>query len=107
MDHARRDEFLRSVKSRLSAIYGQRLKGVVLFGSVARGDSGQDSDIDLLVLLDGNVQLAEDVHRINLALYPLQLDHVEPIHAHPVDSRDFDAAEYSFLRNAKREGLRA
>ncbi|MBO3802979.1 MAG: nucleotidyltransferase domain-containing protein [Candidatus Brockarchaeota archaeon] len=33
--------------------YGERLAGVLLFGSVARGDWGKDSDIDLLVAVDG------------------------------------------------------
>ena len=33
-------------------IYGQKLNSVILFGSCARGDYEQDSDIDIMVLLD-------------------------------------------------------
>ena len=32
--------------------YGKRLKGVILYGSMARGQATSDSDIDLLVLLE-------------------------------------------------------
>ena len=33
--------------------YGDRLVSVVLFGSVARGEARKDSDIDLLIIVDG------------------------------------------------------
>ena len=36
----------------LQRIYGQRLRGVYLFGSRARGDGDPDSDLDVLVVLD-------------------------------------------------------
>ena len=35
----------------LSRLYGSRLKGVILYGSMARGGASPGSDIDLLVLL--------------------------------------------------------
>ena len=33
-------------------IYGNKLNSIILYGSCARGDFGEDSDIDLLVLLN-------------------------------------------------------
>ena len=33
-------------------IYGKTLRGIILYGSCARGDFSSDSDIDILVLLD-------------------------------------------------------
>ena len=33
-------------------IYGKKLKGVILYGSCARGDFEPDSDIDIMILLD-------------------------------------------------------
>ena len=43
------DELLKEIKVRLSAAYGERLRGVVLYGSQARGDARPDSDVDILV----------------------------------------------------------
>jgi len=34
--------------------YPQQIEKIILYGSVARGDAGPDSDIDLLVLWKGN-----------------------------------------------------
>jgi predicted nucleotidyltransferase len=38
---------------RLRAVFGGRLRDVRLYGSKARGESHDESDIDVLVLLDG------------------------------------------------------
>lgn len=38
----------------LHHVYGEKLKRVVLYGSVARGMYMDDSDIDVMVLIDGD-----------------------------------------------------
>ncbi len=50
--HAHRDELLR-----LAALFGAR--DVRVFGSVARGQDGADSDIDLLVRWDDGASLTD------------------------------------------------
>ena len=37
----------------LHQIYGDRLKAIILYGSVARGTQTEDSDIDIMILIDG------------------------------------------------------
>lgn len=44
---------LTEYQERLRAIFGPRLREVRLFGSFARGDAHEDSDVDVLVLVDG------------------------------------------------------
>lgn len=46
-------EVVGSFLSGLKKTLGENLVSVVLFGSVARGDSREDSDIDLIVVADG------------------------------------------------------
>lgn len=36
---------LARIKSRLQAVYGDRLRGVILYGSEARGEATPDSDV--------------------------------------------------------------
>ena len=53
-----KDEHMKKVLSELAEallqVYESRLKAVILYGSVARGTQMQDSDIDIMVLVDGN-----------------------------------------------------
>jgi hypothetical protein len=46
------DVLLTSISEDLRDLYGERLRGLILFGSWARGDANPESDIDLLVVLD-------------------------------------------------------
>jgi predicted nucleotidyltransferase len=53
-----RDEVLqvvREFRDRLAILYGDRLQGVYLYGSYARGEATEDSDIDVAVVLAGPV----------------------------------------------------
>ena len=51
MEH-RIAQILKELKDRLSALYGERLKGVYLFGSYARNEADEESDVDVLIVLD-------------------------------------------------------
>jgi predicted nucleotidyltransferase len=47
----RKDPFLAEIKRRVTEMYGDRIKRVVLYGSRARGDHRRDSDYDVAVFL--------------------------------------------------------
>lgn len=46
-------EILQEMAELLQQVYGNRLKAVILYGSVARGTQTVDSDVDIMVLVDG------------------------------------------------------
>lgn len=46
------DEILQRVVAESKQIFGDKLVSVVLFGSYARGDFDEESDIDVLLLVD-------------------------------------------------------
>ena len=96
---------LARIKSRLQAVYGDRLRGVVLYGSEARGEATPDSDVDILVLLVGPVILGQELYKIIEALYPLQLEMNRVLEAFPVDEADYLRGEYAWYRNAQKEGI--
>ena len=98
---------LTRAKSALSEAFGRRLRGVILYGSEARGQADSHSDVDLLVLLAKPVNTYRDSRACIDALYPLVLELERPIHAMPVDVADYDAQEYPLYRTVRREGIPA
>ena len=46
------EEFRKEIKK----LYGNRLKHIILYGSYARGSATEDSDIDLLIVLEGKTK---------------------------------------------------
>lgn len=95
----------RDAKERLSEAFGDRLRGVLLYGSEARGEAREDSDVDVLVLLDGEPREPEDSWVCINALYPLILESGRPIHAEPVDIAEYERGGYALYRLAAEEGV--
>lgn len=93
-------------KAALKKLYGDRFEGLVLYGSMARGDYGEESDIDLLVLLKGEVRAASEINPIDNALSAIQLTSDRLISVHAVSANDYRDGRWSFLRVAAREGAR-
>ena len=97
---------LRELKCRLVALFGPEVE-LRLFGSVARGEDSEYSDIDVLVLLPGRVDHAiED----GSSTHPtdLELEHgvVFGVVVYEKAFWDSDLAAGMFLhRNIEREGL--
>ncbi|MHC4442476.1 MAG: nucleotidyltransferase family protein [Planctomycetota bacterium] len=100
-----REQILNQIKDRLEAKHGARLRGVVLYGSEARGDSGTESDIDLLVLLDGPIDYGRDLENNLEAIYPLSLQIGRRISAKPVEKVEYDTVECPLYRQAHAEGI--
>ena len=90
----------------LESHYGPRLAGLILYGSTARGTAGKESDLDLLVLLAGDLDYFAELRTVVTLLYPVQLDSDHLISARPAAVTDFEAGVLQLYRNAAREGRR-
>ncbi len=99
------EDMLQRMKSRLHGAFGERLQGVILYGSEARHEAAADSDIDLLVLLIGPVDHGKDSWTCIRALYPLVLDLERPVHAKPTDVLQYEAQQTPLYQDARREGI--
>ena len=99
------DKVIAEAKALLSAEYANRLKGIVLFGSYARGDFTEESDIDLLVLLSHLPDpLAED-ERIFPAICDLSLKYDTVLSIVLMDFDAFHFRKTPLILNAGKEGV--
>jgi predicted nucleotidyltransferase len=103
---SRQVSLLARIKALLQVPFGARLRGVVLYGSAARGETEADSDVDILVLLAGPVDLGRDLEAVIGALYPLQLELDQVLEAYPVEEAQYLRGEYAWYRHAQRDAVR-
>ncbi len=108
MRHPKLDEILRELRVALAAHYGERLAGVVLFGSQARGDARADSDIDVLVLLSDDVVVSSrEVHETGPAVARICLTHDVVLACVFESAVRYERRASSLLRRTAIEGLAA
>ena len=101
----RDDPILQKCRKVLETLYGPRFQGLILYGSTARGTDAPESDIDLLVLLEGPVQGSTEFERIWEVIYPLQLDCDRLISIMPVDAESYQKGESNLYQNVQEEGV--
>jgi len=87
--------------------YGEKFQGLILYGSMVRGQADNFSDIDLLVLLKEPVNYFQELRKIVELLYPVQLESERLISAKPAAKEEFESGEILLYRFAKSEGLAA
>lgn len=100
-------KILRTLRGKLEALYGERLRGLYLFGSYARGDAGAESDLDVLVVLDQVERYGEEVRRTGEIFSSLALEweiSIVPVFTSEPSWRD---AKSVFLANVRREARAA
>lgn len=97
----------RRVADDLQKLYGERLVQVVMYGSRARGDQREESDLDLLVVLDQVDDWSAERDFMDEVIWHHTYDSGVLVSAQPVSLEQFDNAGTAFLRNVKADGVAA
>jgi predicted nucleotidyltransferase len=97
---------IQDVKQSLLKIYGQRLSGVYLYGSYARGDFHEGSDVDLIIALTDEVNPWQEVNRLSEILAAICLDYDLLISTYPMPERWIQERHAPLFENLRREGIR-
>ncbi len=98
------EEVLRDLDGGLQDLYGERYGGLVLYGSRARGEANEGSDVDLLLLLEGPVEVGREIRRSSGVVASLALEAGLVLSLVPVSIEDYGASSDPYLINARREG---
>lgn len=96
---------VRELREQLEQIYGDRLSRVLLYGSHARGEGGPDSDVDVLVVLKGEVDPGAEIARTNEVKATLSLEHDLVLSTFFMSEDRFLNRQGPLLRNVRREGV--
>lgn len=83
--------------------YKDKIDSIILFGSVARGEAREDSDIDVLVIWKGNE--AEGWRAMTGLAFEVLLDDEEYISVKVLSLEDLKA-ENPFVNNVIKEGIK-
>jgi len=92
----------------IKKIYGAHLRQVILYGSYARGDFREGSDVDIMLLLDlSDLELKAYSQRLFYMTYDFNLDHdldIKPIAKSEEHFRKW-IINYPFYANIHKEGV--
>lgn len=100
-------EVLKEFREEIENLYGKRLKSIILYGSWARGDATEESDIDVLIVLEGKVIPGKEIDRMIDVITEINLKHSVLISVYPVSEEDYSTINSPLLINVRREGVPA
>ena len=101
------DKVLVELKHELARIYGERLRGVYVFGSHARGEASPDSDLDVLIVLDRVDGYHAEIKRTSHIVAALSLDSGISLSRVFVSESEWLDGQTPFLLNVREEAVLA
>ena len=99
------DMVIREFKSRTKKLYGNKLKNIILYGSWARNEANEHSDIDLLVIIKKDIKPGEEIDRMIDIITEINLKHSVLISVYPVSEKNFSTLKSPLLMNVRKEGI--
>ncbi len=95
-----------AVKKQLQLLYGDRLAKVILYGSYARGDFNDESDMDFLVVLkDDEIEVGKEVRFMSRPIFKISFKNDVIISNHPTTLKRLENSQFLFYRNVRKEGI--
>jgi predicted nucleotidyltransferase len=101
-------ELINQYVNEIKKIYGEHLRKVILYGSYARGDFDEDSDIDIMILLDmSDMDLKAYSQQLSYMTYDYNMDNdidIKPIAKSEIFFNKW-VDNYPFYNNVNKEGI--
>lgn len=98
------ENIIQEFKVETKKIVGSNLKRILLFGSYARGDAEEGSDIDLILIFENKIS-SEVIGKIRKVSNRLSLKYDVVISKFYLTEEEFQKYSTPFLLNIKKEGV--
>ena len=98
-------KLLAELKNGLKKLYGERLTRLYLYGSYARGDQREGSDLDVLVVLNDFERAPIELERTDDLVGKLSLEYLITVSPIFMREKDWLNADKPLLRNVRVEGI--
>lgn len=99
---------LEKVKIAAHRLYGDRLNRIILYGSYARGDNSEESDIDIMIVLNCDAEEIKRLRGLTAEMASdISLEHEVFLSVLLRDKKHFEynLAFLPFYQNIEREGI--
>jgi len=100
-------QMLAELNRGLAVLYAERLRGTYLFGSYARGDGDEESDVDVLIVLDEVEDYAAEVKRTSHLVSELSLKYGRSISCVYASREKWENDQTLFFLNLREEAVPA
>ena len=95
------------LKNRLSTLYGERLRGVYFFGSYARDEANEDSDADVLIVLDRVDNYSREIDATSELTSELSLEYGISLSRVFATEEQWRKRQTNFFQNLREEAVPA
>lgn len=93
------------IKRVLIKKYGEKIKEVIIYGSYVRGEVTEDSDIDVLVVVEDSLNPFKVRKSISETIFDILIEEEELISVIAVPESIFRDYKSPFILNVKEEGV--
>lgn len=106
MDMEKKEDVLNAIRKTVARVMPLSGVKIILFGSQARGDAHEESDWDIMVLLDKDKLEETDYEEYSYPLFELGWEIDAPIHPLLYTFKDWELRSFSpFYKNVEKEGV--
>jgi len=96
---------MRHIKAHLKELYGSEVRQVVLYGSHARGEATNDSDIDVAIIVSDNMDRRAVELSLEDILFDVLADDGELVSIVTMPENMFKDLSSPYIMNVKEDGV--
>jgi predicted nucleotidyltransferase len=105
LNERERAKLLNHISAELSHLLGEKIEQILLYGSYARGEARDDSDLDILIVMSGEFDYAALIRQTSELIARLSLENDVVISRAFISKDRFENERSPFTLNIRREAV--